>query len=335
MIAGRHPGRDRGFVLIVVICMVMALAGLALAFNRRARIGLRTADAMRRSAQALCCARAGLAAGKALVSAAATLGPASATQTTLDLNGGSCRVEVSDEQARINLNHLIDPSGQADRARIDQVLRLIDLVNRDGGPPIGYGIVPAIIDWIDPDDQTTCLDFIQRQGRGAESSFYQGLEPPYRCTNRPLETPEELLLIKGMTPEIYRRLSPYVTVYGDGLINLNAAPKRVIESLCEEIDQALAQQIEDRRRIQPFRDLDEVRQVPGMTEAVYQRIQRLVTIRPTGGPWRLQATGQVDNLTWALSAVLRENGTTGTVDVVGYGEHRSQKPEARSQKTED
>ncbi|MBP8304355.1 MAG: general secretion pathway protein GspK [Phycisphaerae bacterium] len=335
MRTARTRGRDSGFVLVVVICMVMALAGLALAFHRKARIGLRTARAMTRSEQALSCARAGLAVGKALALAGPTSESAATWETTLDCDTGSCRMELSDEQARINLNRLMDAGGGPDRARIDQVLRLIDLVNRDGGPPIGYGIVPAILDWIDQDDQTTCLDFIQRENRGAESGFYQGMEPPYRCQNRPLQTLEELLLVRGVTPGVYRRLSPYLTVYGDGLVNLNAAPKRVIESLSEEIDSDLAQRIEDRRRMRPFQDLDEVRQVAGITEAAYRKMQGLVTVRPARSPLRIRATGQVDNVAWTLSAVLQENRTAGTVDVMGYEEHRTQKTEDGSRKAED
>jgi general secretion pathway protein K len=328
----RPPSRNRGFVLIVVICVVMAMTGLVLAFNRRARSALQTADGLRRSAQALCCARAGLAAATAVIRSQASSGSGAAScaspdaNLVLELGGGSCRMELSDEQGKLNLNRIADPNGHPDRARVDQLLRLIDLTSReDGGEPIGYGMVPALIDWIDGDEQVTCLDFIQRQNTGAESDYYQGLERPYRCANRPLQTPEELMLLKGVTDQTFRRLAPYVTVYGDGLINVNVAPKRVIESLCEQMDSALAQVIVDRREVRPFRSLEELRQVPGMTGPIYERIRRLATVQPTGGYYRLQATGEVDGARRTVSAVLKNNPGEGMVDVVNYKEERSKR----------
>jgi general secretion pathway protein K len=327
----RCPSRNKGFVLVVVICMIMAMTGLVLAFNRRARAGVQTADALRKSVQALCCARSGLAMAEALIrSGVASL----EYKTSINLGDGSCRMELSDEQGKLNLNRLADPNGRLERTRIDQVLRLIDLTHRDdAGEPMGYGIVPAIIDWIDSDDRTTCLDFVERQNTGAESDYYLGLEPPYRCANRPLEAPEELLLVKGLTSQVYRRLAPYVTVYGDGLVNINTAPKRVIESLCERMDPALTQVIVERRRVRPFRSLEELRQVPGMTGVVFDRIQPLITMESTGLYYRLQATGQVDNLSRTVSAILRKNTGHGTVDIVSYREDRTQETEVRSQDT--
>ena len=56
-------------------------------------------------------------------------------------------------------------------------------------------IVNSILDWIDPDDQT--------HPEGAETQYYQGLNPPYAAKNGPIDDISELLLIKGVTPEIY------------------------------------------------------------------------------------------------------------------------------------
>ncbi len=56
-------------------------------------------------------------------------------------------------------------------------------------------VVNSILDWIDPDD-------VMRVG-GAESDFYQALTPPYVAKNGPIDDISELLLIKGMTPELF------------------------------------------------------------------------------------------------------------------------------------
>jgi type II secretory pathway component PulK len=50
----------------------------------------------------------------------------------------------------------------------------------------------AILDWIDADDQPRPL--------GAEYDYYAGLSPPYAPKNGPLDTLEELLMVRGVTP---------------------------------------------------------------------------------------------------------------------------------------
>jgi type II secretory pathway component PulK len=39
------------------------------------------------------------------------------------------------------------------------------------------------------------------------------------------------MLVKGMTPELYEKIIPYVTVYGSGKINANTAPEPVLAAL--------------------------------------------------------------------------------------------------------
>jgi len=53
----------------------------------------------------------------------------------------------------------------------------------------------SIQDWIDPDDAT--------RPAGAESDYYQGLNPPYYAKNGPMDDLSELLLVKGVTPAMY------------------------------------------------------------------------------------------------------------------------------------
>jgi DNA uptake protein ComE-like DNA-binding protein len=61
-------------------------------------------------------------------------------------------------------------------------------------PGMTLDIADAILDWIDEDD-------IERE-YGAEISYYSGLDPPYSPKNGPLETVEELLLVRGVTPDL-------------------------------------------------------------------------------------------------------------------------------------
>src|SRR5947207_2464686 len=61
-------------------------------------------------------------------------------------------------------------------------------------PNMTEDIANSILDWIDPDEDT--------RSNGAENDYYSTLSSPYRCKNGPLDTLEELLLVKGVTPQL-------------------------------------------------------------------------------------------------------------------------------------
>jgi len=57
-----------------------------------------------------------------------------------------------------------------------------------------------------------------------------------KCKNAPFEILEELLLVKGMTREIFEKVKEDVTVFGEGKININTVGKRVLYGLGLEED---------------------------------------------------------------------------------------------------
>ena len=114
-------------------------------------------------------------------------------------------------------------------------------------------LVDALYDWIDKGDEELL--------NGAESSYYQGLNPPYSAHNGPVSYPEELLLIRGMTPELfygsdkYLSLARFITVAGsDGRINLNSAPPELIRYLAPGIDDEAATKLVEFRQEKVNRD---------------------------------------------------------------------------------
>jgi len=56
-------------------------------------------------------------------------------------------------------------------------------------------VADSILDWRDPDD------FVRLNG--AENDYYQSLKEPYNCKNGNLDSIEELLLVRGVTPELF------------------------------------------------------------------------------------------------------------------------------------
>ncbi len=324
----RAKAERRGFVVVVVLCMVIMLSVLLLGFNYKSRSNLRAVDDFRKSEQALNCARAGLNIAIAAIRNTGdiytnkTLLNLFSGESTFDVGDGKCSVAIAEENGKLNINLLKDKTGRLNRSRIEQLLRLIDLTNqeRSGHSHIGYGIVPSIIDWTDDDDEVTYLPFIKHENLGAESAYYGRLEPPYRCKNAPLDTTGELLLVKGVTPQVYDCIRDYITVYGEGEININCASKRVIESLSEKMDPVLAQLIIDRRKIKPFESIMELQDVPGMTDDIYYTIKKTATISPTERHYHVTSWGNVDRLSCEIVAILKRDVKTKSIEVILYKE---------------
>jgi hypothetical protein len=100
-------------------------------------------------------------------------------------NLAGLRYGLEDESTRLNLNTLLALEAQQEGSA--QTLLM-------GLPGMTEEVADAILDWIDPDDEARML--------GAEIDHYSGLNPPYRPKNGPLDTVEELLLVRGITPQL-------------------------------------------------------------------------------------------------------------------------------------
>lgn len=93
------------------------------------------------------------------------------------------RFGLEDESARVNLNALISLDEQSPGAGKELLMAL---------PGMTDEVADAILDFIDEDQDPR--EF------GAEAEHYATLTPPYLPKNGPLETVEELLLVRGMHP---------------------------------------------------------------------------------------------------------------------------------------
>jgi general secretion pathway protein K len=304
------------------------LGVLLFTFNAQSRESLSAAEDLKSGARALSCAETGLNIAMAALKRAdavrsnGRLRDLLAGREDFRLPEGTCSVTVAEQSGKLNLNLLKTKQGRLDRARIDQMLRLIDLLNRTRleAPPISYGIVPAIIDWIDGDEEVTVLPFVKSANYGAESSHYSNLERPYRAANAPLNTTEELLLIRGITPDVFERIVDYVTVKGEGKIDINSAPKVLIESISEKIDPATAQMIINRRLKKPFTHLGELREIPGMTDSAYLAIRRAATVRPEANYYKVTSRGNSGRREHTIEAMVQRDPDTSKVDIILYKE---------------
>ena len=96
------------------------------------------------------------------------------------------RFGVADEAGKINVNALL----ALDNGKGEVGLQiLMDL------PNMTEDVANSILDWLDPSSDTP-------RSEGAKDDYYSALNPPYHCKNGPIDSLEELLLVKGVTPQL-------------------------------------------------------------------------------------------------------------------------------------
>jgi len=192
------------------------------------------------------------------------------------LGPGELQVAVADLSGRLQVNALVSIEKDPARKKLEEEAqqRVWMRFLTSGRFAIedsdqAEALLEAIRDWIDQDDT--------ERDKGVESGYYQGLSPPYSARNDAVQYPEELLLIRGMTAEIFygnedrAGISQYLTVLGrDGKININTAPPEVLRSLADEIDDDMVQDLiefrEDQENMELLATPQWYKQVIGLSE---------------------------------------------------------------------
>jgi general secretion pathway protein K len=211
------------------------------------------------------------------------------------LGNGSFTWKITDLERKFNINI-------ANETILQQAL-LVMGVDAGEYPPI----VGSILDWIDPDDNTHV--------EGAESDYYKTLTPPYMAKNGPIDDLSELLLVKGITAELYwgtsssdhpiaafqhlnrfgRPVAPpnypvglvdLFTPLSSGRININTASAHVLQ-LIPGVDENMASAIVSGRGgeddgtglLGPYRSVDQVRRVPEIRPELARILQQYCDVR--------------------------------------------------------
>ena len=270
----------------------------------------------------------------------------------LPIEDGSLKLEIIDENSKINLSVLANEF--TDRTKFYYFTQNF-MMNM--GLPLD--IADAIHDWVDIDEQ--------KMPYGAEGAdYYQTQMPPYSSKNSAMDSIDEMLLLKDMTPEIYygfgggnteaekneqnlvdnnkgnvdlsmdkieelagetaakkvsdrernellpaigkeksRKLSDYFTVYGDRLdytsefnkININTASYRVLSALTDKMTPDIVTEIIRRRLAQPFKSVDEIKDLLGADQTILDRLAVKSSI------FRINATATVDDVQVKITVV--------------------------------
>lgn len=209
---------------------------------------------------------------------------------------GEAMVEVIPETAKLNIN-LSPPL---------DLMRLMLALGADPGR--AEQIVAAIVDWRTPSEPTQF------------DAFYASLPSSFRARHASLEETEELLLVRGITPELYYggygqdaagRLVPHgglrdcVSVYGTvGPVDVNTAHPAVLMAMGFPPDAGAA--IVARRRLQPFLNPGEVAAFIGGSPAL-ERLRvggnSIFTLRSTA---RIRMpNGQLSDMSRTVAATVK------------------------------
>jgi general secretion pathway protein K len=224
---------------VVWITALLSVVLSAFAFSMRTEVA--AARNFKEEAEAAALAEAGIARGLAELTNARAKGAdavsalAAFESGEVALGRGAFRVGITDEERKVNLN----------RASAEVLAALLRGTGVDRAT--AETIADSVLDWRDPDDL--------HRSAGAEADYYGSLTPGYEPRNGGFETLEELLLVKGMTPAIFRGtvsaerreallktlpdernlqageylgVAQFLTIHGGGRVNVNTAGADVL-----------------------------------------------------------------------------------------------------------
>jgi general secretion pathway protein K len=343
MVAGfRIMGNRRGVALLITLSVTTLLVTMALEYNRRARYVVIAAAAARDYLTMNEMANAGVQVAMAILARDKTQND---TDTPLDdwadpekiaealkafpFEAGQLALVIEDELGKIQVNSLVDqPNGQkfneSQRTLWERFLQYyadrkeLKLDLKDDSEP--QAIINSLKDWMDSGDDDAMAGL-----SGAEMSYYQDKEPPYPCRNGPLTDLNELLLVKGIAPELYYGtrevpgIARYLTVHGmqpgegtnftfPGRINLTTAELPVLFALLPSENRDLVEAVDELRRDiasgKQTVDLNSpnwLNQLPGLGEIKLD--PKLITM--SSDVFRVESTANLHDASTTITAIVQ------------------------------
>ena len=262
---------NRGIALLLVISVTTILIAAALEYNRRARFTVMSTAAARDRLKLSQMASSGIHAGMALLAKDRAESNIDSLQedwanpekikeliNEIPFDEGELTVAIIDEMGRIQINALVAfPDSrnfnESQRLLLERFLNYFkndaEETPEDSQPP---AIINSLKDWLDSEDDDAITGL-----SGAESPYYEDLSPSYSSRNGPIADIHDLLLIKGITPELFYGdaenpgMAAAVTVHGmkpgagtaftfPGKINVNTAELPVLAALIPSENPELA-----------------------------------------------------------------------------------------------
>jgi general secretion pathway protein K len=265
-----------GFAIILVLLVITVLGMLAAGFALAMKVEIRLAANADNEAELEWLGRSGVELARYVLGQSPMTysalnqiwagGPGGALETNSvlmgiklqdnELGAGRFSVRITDLERRFNINARMPEADK--KAVMDRALAIMGVEAGDAAT-----IEDSVLDWLDQDEHPHL--------NGTETDDYLHLVPPYLAKNGPIDDLAELLLVRGVTPEVYwgprapgHRRQPFrgkprldvdatllsypvglvdlFTPLSNGRININTAPPQVIQ-LLPGMDEVLASQV--------------------------------------------------------------------------------------------
>ena len=255
---------QNGMALLLVLVIITLLTSLLMELSYSTLVDQRLTETFRDSTKAYYLAKGGIAAGRMLLKA-----DKNDYDSTDELwhtgiinypvGQGAVSVAITDLDGKLAINELVN-GNNPQTVVVDRFYRLFSSLEIEHLADPAE-LVAALIDWLDSGNQNYQL--IQTDGldipvSGAENDYYQGLANGYSCKNGPLESMDELLLVKGFSQEVVNIVAPYLTVNGSNKININTASDKVLLSLSAQLDEQTIEVILEHRQDGPIEKITEL-----------------------------------------------------------------------------
>jgi general secretion pathway protein K len=295
----RRLQRQRGFALLTVLAAIFVLTALVVPFHFDSRVELRLASRHADLEQARIAAASGVTLARRLLEEDTDEADGStdiwALPIELERDEIYWSIRIEDEDGKLGLGGLFELQRPERERREQELLRLVR----------GLGhvqrLVPALLDWIDEDDQV-------RPG-GAETLTYLPLG--YACKNRDLDAVAEVYHIRGALagsgraqPEWERLLSTRPAVE----VNVNTAPPAVLRALSEKMSRQVVSRLLERRTQKALRRISDLHEVPGLNNETYNEIFDRLTV--SSSRFRIASTAERHGAVATIVAEVERNGSS-------------------------
>ncbi len=330
-----HPFKNqKGMALLLVISLVAVLAMVTLQFNREMRQAYIVSAGLKNSVKLGEMARSGITIGEQILlldleeNTFDSPHDSWALMADEDFSAlfeeGNVQITVADETGKFQINAMVTrkKEGQTTNnkeANDKQAQRESDVRNilwrllRDEPFFVEDGdareIIDCLIDWIDSGDGDGEEEF------GAETNYYNSLTPPYACKNGPVESIEELLMVKGITPELLYgteekpALAPLLTFLGDdGKININSADILLLQAIGNDLTKSMAESMisfrEDEGNIEQLADPQWYSTVPSFPGDIAETIKKQNIATVASKFFTIQATAELHTQQKTITATV-------------------------------
>lgn len=308
---------EKGMVLLLVLVVVALLTSLLTEFAFSTLVDLRLTETFRDSTRAYYLAKGGVRVGRIFLQEDTNVWDARSELwgqgvSSYPVGDGVVSVHIEDLEGRLNINRLVRPGPTIGgiqtydnpdpifRGRFIKLFAELDLAEPDN-------LTAALVDWIDSDSKE---DAPGGGVRGAEDDYYLRLEKPYHCKNAPLDSLDELAMIRGFTPEVQRAMAPHVTIHGNTSLNINTASPQALFAWYAwndpRLDTSIAEAIVTAREKEPFKDINALKAVINVND--YAVLNQQGDIAVKSDTYHIVSWGEVNDGTRTVEAIVAKPG---------------------------